>query len=114
MHTSEVLSNEIFGKQPLVCKLQQDIDTILSKFSPDRVCSPKIQETLGRINSISETLASLSGETRAEIVSLYTETVTTTHLTDYSSKVAILESHQKNRIAGILGASNDERFSQSA
>lgn len=103
---SEVLNNEIFGSQPLMRKLQIDIDTILSKFSPERSCSPKVQETLSRIDSISQTLASISGETRAEIVSLYGETVTTTHLADYSAKVAFLESHQRSRIANILGASH--------
>ncbi len=99
MHTSEVLNNEIFGKQPRISKLQQEVDSILSKFSPERASSPKIQEALSRINSISETLASISDETRTEIVKLYTDTVIGTHLGTYSNNVAILEAHQRNRIA---------------
>ena len=114
MYGSETLNNEIFGKQPPVCKLQKDIDTILAKFSPERKCGPKVQETLNRISSISETLVSLSGETRAEIINLYMETVTANHLSKYSQQVAVLESHQRNRVASILGASNDENFSQVA
>lgn len=69
---------------------------------------------MSRIDSISDTLASISGETRSEIVNLYIETVTATHLSDYSNKVAILESHQRNRITNILGASNNDNFSQAA
>lgn len=72
-----------------------------------------MQEALDRISSISETLASITGGARAEIVSLYAETVATTHLLDYSNKVAILESHQRNRVASVLGA-NDEKYSQVA
>ena len=114
MHTSEVLNNEIFGKQPLVYKLQQDVDAILARFSPERKCGPKVQETLDRIATLSEIIASATGETRVELVSLYAETVTKTHLANYSKQVDILESHQRGRVANILGVTNDDRFSQAA
>ena len=114
MHTSEVLNNEIFGKQPRISKLQQEIDSILSRFSPERASSPKIQEALSRINSISETLASISDETRTEIVELYQDTVFKKHLNEYSGKVAVLEEHQRKRVYDLLNASNDEHFSQVA
>ncbi|MFA6090662.1 MAG: hypothetical protein WC774_02700 [Candidatus Gracilibacteria bacterium] len=114
MHGSETLNSKIFKEQPGLIDLQIRINEKLAGLSPERKNSPKIQETLGRIESISETLASLVGETRAEIVNLYTETLTSTHLGDYSNKVAILESHQRARITNILGASNDENHSQVA
>jgi len=114
MHGSETLRNDIFQNSPKNGELQVKIDTMLAQFSPKGTYSPKVQEALSRIGSISETLASLAGETRAEIVSLYIETVTKTHLSDYSNKVAVLESHQRNRIANILGAANDNNYSQAA
>ena len=113
MNGSETL-NGIFQKGPKVPELQAKIDAMLLQFSPEGKNSPKVQEALNRIGSISETLTSLVGGTRAEIVSLYTETVTTTRLSEYSNKVAILESHQRNRVSNILGASNDESYSQVA
>jgi hypothetical protein len=114
MNRSEVLNNEIFGEQPRVCELQKIIDAQLAQLYPESKKSQEVQEVLNRIGSISETLVSLSGETRAEIVSLYAETVATTHLSEYSNKVAILESHQRGRVALVLGASNDEKYSQAA
>lgn len=114
MNESETLKNAIFQNTPKSLELQAKIDAMLAQFSPEKTNSPKVQEALDRIGSISETLTSIAGETRAEIVSLYIETVTKTHLTDYSSKVAILEAHQRSRVADLLGASNDDRFSQAA
>ena len=87
---------------------------MLAQFSPEKTNSPQVQAVLGRIESISGTLAEIAGGTRAEIVNLYIETVTKTHLSDYSNKVAILEAHQRSRVADLLGASNDNRFSQAA
>lgn len=114
MHGSEILRDEIFQNTPKSLELQARIDAMLLQFSPKKENSPKVQEALNRIGSISEKLTSLAGETRAEIVSLYVETVTKTHLSDCASKVAILEAHQSTRIANILGASNDAKFSQAA
>lgn len=114
MHASETLGKDIFQHNPKPLELQAKIDAMLAQFSPDGKKSPKVQEALSRISSISDTLTSLAGETRAEIVSLYVETVTATHLSDYSKKASILESHQRNRIANILGASNDSDYSEAA
>jgi hypothetical protein len=114
MHNSEALKQDIFGEQPLISHLQNDINAILAKFSPDRQSSPKIQEAMCRIESISDTIATLGDMTRKDIVSLYAETVINTHMSKYASNVAILEAHQQNRIANILGASNDDKFSQVA
>ncbi len=114
MHGSDTLKNDIFQNGPKSLELQMRIDNMLSQFSPEKKNSPRVQEALDRISSISDTLTSLAGETRAEIVSLYVETVTKTHLNNYSNNVAVLEAHQRSRIAWILGASNDEHFSQAA
>lgn len=113
MNESETL-NGIFQKGPKIPELQAKIDAMLLQFSPKGENSPKVQEALERIGSISQTLTSLAGGTRAQIVDLYAETVTITRLSEYSSKVAILESHQRNRVSNILGASNDENYSQVA
>lgn len=114
MHTSEVLNKEIFNNQPRETELQKKIASMMHQFSPDNA-STKVQEVLNRIWSLWDTLTSLAGQTRAEIVSLYVETVTKTHLSDYSNKVAILEAHHSNRVANILGASaNDSIISKKA
>lgn len=96
MHGSEVLNNEIFGEQPRVSELQQEVDRIIAELSPNRISSPKIQESLDRISSLSETLASVGGQTRVKLRELY---ITTTHLQGYKDQVAILEAHQRSRIA---------------
>lgn len=114
MHGSETLNNEIFQKGPKVPELQAKIDAMLLQFSPEAKKSPKVQEALNRIGSISDTIASVAEGTRADLVELYKNTVVETHLSDYSSKVAILESHQRNRVASVLGASNDENYTQAA
>ncbi len=114
MHGSEVLNSKIFNNQPIQTELQKKIASMLDQFSPDNT-SAQVQEVLKRIWSLGDTLTSLAGQTRAEIVSLYTETVTKTHLSDYSNKVAILEAHHSNRIAIILGApTNDSGISKKA
>ncbi len=115
MYGSETLNGEIFQKNTLKpLELQSRIDAMLAQFSPERKNSPKVQEALDRIGSISETLVSLAGGTRAEIVGLYVETVKERHLSDYENKVAVLEAHQRSRIANILGASNESQFKQAA
>lgn len=114
IHGSETLNSKIFKEQPGLVDLQIRINEKLALLSPERQNSPKVKEVMNRIEFISETLTSLVGEPRAEIVELYTETLTSTHLGNYSNKVAILESHQRNRITNILGASNDENYSQAA
>lgn len=114
MHGSETLRNDIFQDGPKNGELQVRIDAMLAQFAPEGSYSPKVQETLGRIGSISENLASLAGKTRKEIVDLYIETVTRNHLSAYAGKVSVLESHQRNRIANILGVANDSDFSHTA
>lgn len=101
-HGSNTLSNEIFKKQPGPTELQRKIESMVAQFSP-RSMSPKVQEVLNRIGFIGDTLTHIAGETRAEIVSLYTETVTKAHLTVCSSQIDILNAHQCQRIANILG-----------
>lgn len=94
--------------------MQKKIDAQLSQLYPEAKKSPKVQEALARIESLSETLTSIAGETRAEIVGLYAETVTDKHLSACAGKIAILETYQQQRVASILGASNDAKFSKAA
>lgn len=114
MHGSETLSEKIFQSGPKTPELQTKINAMLLQFSPVAKNNPKAQEILGRIGSISETLTSIAGDTRKEIVALYMETVAEKHLSNYSQQVAMLELHQRNRVASVLGASNDAHYSQAA
>ncbi|MDD2891707.1 MAG: hypothetical protein PHQ95_01970 [Candidatus Gracilibacteria bacterium] len=113
MHDSQILNNEIFGEQPRACELQKKIDAQLAQLYPEAKKSPKVQEALARIGSLSETLNSLSEGTREGLVSLYIDTVTEKHLSDCSAQVAILEAHHRDRVANLLGA-NDQIYSRAA
>lgn len=114
MQGSEVLDKKIFGEQPHVSSLQQKVTDLLVQLAPERKHNLEIQQALGRIGSLSETLNTLAGGTREELVALYTETVATTHFSNYAQQVAVLESHQRDRVASLLGASNNDTYSQAA
>jgi len=103
MHGSDILNKEIFTKEPKPHDLQNRIEEMLAQFSPERKNSPKVQAALARIDDLTEKIMTVAGETRRELVGLYKETVTQTHLEQYESQVAILEAQNRDRIANLLG-----------
>lgn len=115
MQGSETLNNAIFqGGAPTKYALEGKINAMLTQYAPEVSKNPKAQEILSRIETLSQAVASRGEGTRVDLVNLYMETITKKHMLEYEEKVAILEDHQRNRIASILSASNDESFTQAA
>lgn len=76
MQGSETLNNAIFqGGAPAEYALRKQIDAMLAQYSPEIVQNQKAQEVLGRIESLSQTVASRGEGTRADLVKLYMETI---------------------------------------
>ena len=114
MHGRNTLKNDIFMKDPKPHELQNRIEAMLAQFSPEWNSSQKVQETLARIDDLTEKIITVAGETRRELVGLYQETVIKSHLGQYESQVTLLEAQNRARIANLLGTPHDTNFTQTA
>jgi DNA invertase Pin-like site-specific DNA recombinase len=113
MHESETLKKDIFQAGPKALELQIRMESMLAQFSPETK-SQKVQEAFARITRLKKEIGEIAGETREGLVDLYAETVIKTRLSEYNNQVAILEAHQRSRVANLLGASNEDIFTQTA
>lgn len=102
MHGSDTLQNDIFGNSPRMVGLSEEVQKMLQQFSPEQTRSPAVSERISRISAIADALESVAWDTRKKLVNLYTETTIQQWLKAYESKVAVLEEHQRARVAEVL------------
>lgn len=110
MNGSETL-REAQWTQPTKYDLELKIELLLNQFSQDKWGEILSQTRIpGLLNQIQE----LAWETGTQLAMLHAETLVINRLTTTKQRVEILELHQRDRIANILGTSNDGVFSEAA